>query len=69
LPDWQRRPILALTANAFDDDRQGCAEAGMDDFIIKSIDVSRLYEILLHWLNAESSPPGETRGALVPPTL
>ncbi len=51
LPGWAGRPILALTANAFDEDRQACKVAGMDDFIVKPVDVKALYETVLHWLD------------------
>lgn len=34
--------IVALTAYAFDEDRQACFEAGIDDFLTKPIDLSRL---------------------------
>ncbi len=55
LPGWQHRPILALTANAFDDDRQACKAAGMDDFIVKPIHVGSLYGCLLHWLDVAAA--------------
>ena len=51
LPGWKKRPILALTANAFDEDRQACAAAGMNDFITKPMEVNRFYEALLRWLD------------------
>jgi CheY-like chemotaxis protein len=51
LPGWRDRPILALTANAFEEDRIACAEAGMSDFITKPMDVQALYESLLRWLD------------------
>ena len=43
-------PIIALTANAFADDRTRCLAAGMDDFITKPIDPDVLFETLLKWL-------------------
>lgn len=43
-------PILAVTANAFDADRQVCLSTGMNDHIDKPVDPQKLYETLLAWL-------------------
>ena len=45
-----RVPIVAITANAFDQDRQACLDAGMDDFVAKPIEPEALRERLRHWL-------------------
>ena len=43
-------PIIAMTANAFEEDRKAAIDAGMNDHIAKPIDVVKLKEVLKRFL-------------------
>ncbi len=50
MPALQSVPILAMTANAFDEDKRACLSAGMNDFVSKPVIPQDLYTTLLRWL-------------------
>lgn len=52
-----RTPILALTANAFDEDAARSRMAGMDGHMAKPYTRAQLRELVSSWLTAEASPP------------
>src|SRR6185503_10222462 len=47
-------PIVALTANAFDADREACQNAGMDDFVAKPFKAAELVQLVERWIELRS---------------
>ncbi|MBL8333132.1 MAG: PAS domain S-box protein [Rubrivivax sp.] len=57
LPGWRPVPVVAMTANAFEEDRRACEEAGMSGFVAKPVEAGRLYATVLRWLAVAEPAP------------
>ncbi|HEX5801800.1 MAG TPA: response regulator, partial [Azospira sp.] len=53
LAGHRQTPVVAMTANAFAEDRARCFDAGMNDFVAKPIDPGQLFSTLLKWLSRQ----------------
>jgi two-component system sensor histidine kinase/response regulator len=57
----RRTPIIALTANAREGDRERCMAAGMDDYLAKPFTKEQLHAVLQRWIKTPR-PPENPRG-------
>ena len=61
LPNGRIVPIVAMTANAFAEDRQHCLDVGMNDHLGKPVLPARLYEEMLRWLDRPAAPANDVK--------
>ncbi len=54
---FAKLPIVAMTANVMAEDRRRCAEAGMNDFLGKPIDMAEVATVLARWIKPAAATP------------
>ena len=60
MPRHAATPILAMTASVFEEDREACLAAGMNDLVAKPIDPKHLAAVMQRWAPlAAAAPPGD----------
>ncbi|WP_426142747.1 response regulator [Pseudomonas sp. DWP3-1-2] len=59
LPGLENVPIIALTANALQGDRDACLQAGMNDYLAKPFKRTDLQQVLQRWLSFRTSVTGD----------
>lgn len=59
-PRFATLPIIAMTANALEADRQRCLQAGMNEHLAKPMEPERLWQVLQHWIAPRHCPPSGT---------
>jgi two-component system, sensor histidine kinase and response regulator len=65
-PRWLQLPVIAMTANAMQSDRDQCRDAGMDDFLSKPFAPDEMWRMLARWLSADA---GDPQGMALPGAL
>ncbi|WP_218573034.1 ATP-binding protein [Pseudomonas sp. gcc21] len=55
---WATLPVIALTANALEEDRERCTEAGMDDYLVKPFKREDLQAMMNKWLGNDTGRAG-----------
>ncbi|WP_426118908.1 response regulator [Pseudomonas sp. DSP3-2-2] len=59
IPGLEQVPIIALTANALQGDRDACLQAGMNDYLAKPFKRTDLQQVLQRWLSFRTSATGD----------
>jgi len=69
LGKFEHLPVVAMTANAMEADRQKCLAAGMNDFLVKPIDPDDMWNILLRWVRPRQEPAAAAAAVAPPPAV
>ena len=54
-PTHRHIPIVAMTANALEGDREVCLQAGMDDYLAKPASIAQLKAVIEHWATSNDA--------------
>jgi CheY-like chemotaxis protein len=69
MPQFEHLPIVAMTANAMQSDREACRAAGMDDHVAKPIEPRELFQALLKWVKPREGAASEADALGLAPSL